>query len=114
MNTTFENWDSKFSALFLQNIFLTERYNEIYTRVTELESAFNNLQGDEMPRFATGLTQELIFPMQEAAVNAFAARMPENVYLSKQDTNSSAGDDEEALQEKPIDNAKNEEDYESS
>jgi hypothetical protein len=102
--TTFDNWDTRFSALYLQHQFLAGRYNEMYSRMDKLEHAFNNCAG------ATGDS----IPRAAEEVNALVARMPQTVDLSNQQTNSSSEDNEKAVQEKPVENAKKDEDYEIS
>jgi len=71
--TTLNNWDTRFTALFLQHNFLVARYNEMVNRMDKLERAFNNRGGatrDSIPRAAE-------------EVNALVARMPQTVDLFK-------------------------------
>ena len=74
-----------------------------------LESAVNNLQRVATPYIATGGAHEVVYPMQDVALNALVAGRPEDVHLAYEDT-----DDDEARQEKPVENAKKDEDYASS
>jgi hypothetical protein len=98
------NWDTRFTALYMQHNFLVARYNGMVDRMDKLERAFKN------HGFATGDS----IPKAAEEVNALVARMPQTVDISNQQTNSSSEDDEKAVQEKPVENAKKDEDYEIS
>jgi hypothetical protein len=90
LKTTFENWDTKFSALSRQNTLLTERVNAMYPRLNKMEYIFKSL------------AEVVPLPTGTAEVDAPVARIPVSAHLLKQDTSYSSEDNEEAEKEKTL------------